>query len=1779
MNGQSAEHETQSTAIDAVSEDPSEALNELVHRYQQHLAGNQETASLGDICFTANAGRAHFNHRLSLTASTCEQASQKLSAIAAGEEVAGSWQSDAKDTHRTKIAFLFTGQGAQYKGMARELYTTQPVFKKALDRCADILSAHLDKPLIDILYSDSDSGELDETINTQPALFALEYSLAVLWKSWGIEPSVVMGHSVGEYVAACVAGVFSVEDGLKLIAARARLMHALPQDGAMVSVMADEHRVIKAIAPYKETVSIAAINGPMSVVISGAKDSIQAIVTELEGEGIKTKPLAVSHAFHSPLMAPMLTAFEEAANGIDYASPAMTLISNVSGQIANDEVTQPAYWVQHVREPVRFAKSMDVVAQQDCPILLELGPKPVLLGMGRQCIADDVHYWLPSLREGRSDWEQILESLGELYVQGVDIDWQGFDKDYGRRRVVLPTYPWQRKRFWIDGQEPTIEFKRDKDAHPLVGVPVLSAIEHKEIQFDSYITQNDPFYLTDHRVHGKVVFPATGYIEMALAAGFEVFQSDGLLLEDVEFHQVLLVQNKNVRLQTIITPGEGMHNFQIFSLLKHENSKPEWVLHASGKVLAQEAAASNPQIVLGELKEGYQTEVALQDYYQKYHKRGIEYGQNFQGLVKLWGRENESLGQVRLPDELILEKDIYKLHPVLFDVSLQILGAAFSGLGEEDTYLPVGIKRLQYYRRPGLTLWSHATVQPDISGNKKKLQANLQLITPEGDINVDVEGLQLKKISQQALLPDQKIAPEKWLYEVDWNKQLLRGQLLPPDFLPRPSDIYKDISPQVPSLIEKTNLTEYRELLSQLEIISIGYVVQAFRDLGWEFIPQQGFSTAEIVEKLGVTNQYEKLLVRLLEMLAEENIVKQNTDHWEVVSVPEELGMQGEIDTLYEHYPTFDTELTLLHRCGSNLADVLCEKIDPAHLIFPDGDTTTASKLYQESPVFKVINTVAQKATDLILEHLPKGRVLRILEVGAGTGGTSSYLFPHLPEGQTDYHFTDLSAMFGNKAREKFKDYSFIEYKTLDIEQDPISQGFSYHQYDIVVAANVLHATQGLGQTIDHVHKLLAPKGVLLLIEGTARLRFVDLIFGLTDGWWRFTDYDLRPSYPLISTPEWFELLNRRGFDQVISFPSSAEDAQGLSQQSLIIAQANEVREEVAVPGSWLIFADNSGTGENLSLLLKEQGEQCLLVYPGKTYQQLDDNKFELQSSSLEDYQNLLKVISDKGCLLRGVVNCWSLDAPHIDGMVTDDLINAIGVGCQSTLHLVQALAESPFLGSVSLKLVTRGAKSVSEKESLSSLTQSPLWGLAKAVALEHAELNCACLDLDPEVGVDESKAIFEEIWSESLEDRVAYRGPQRYVERLDRYQSQEEGKEFCFEPDGTYLITGGLGGLGLLIAEWMLTQGARNIVLVARSQPGSTVQQQIKELEDTGAQIKVIQADVSVFNQVKDVFTEVTRTMPAIRGVFHAAGVLDDGVLLQQNWSRFEKVMSPKVNGAWNLHTLTYDIPLDFFVLFSSTASLLGSLGQANHTVANTFLDSLAYYRQAHGMPGLSINWGGWAEIGAAARQSEEEHIGMNGMGSIPPAQGLQLLKQLLYTSKAQVGVFPMSWSEFPDQFSSSPFLMQMKSESAIQNKVEQGKFLRQLETAPVNDRRSLLVAHVRSQATRILGLNTNEILDVKEGFFELGMDSLTSMDLRSNLQNSLACFLPTTSIFNNPTVESLVDHLIHEVLTLDFAPVATMDLFEELEEESSETDELEGLSDDELEALLDEKLCDLTE
>ncbi len=675
------------------------ALKELASTYAGHLAAHP-AQHLADVCYSANAGRSHFNSRLAITAATSEELQERLDAYVEKGQGRGIQFGQVKLLQRPKIAMLFTGQGSQFVGMGRELYETHPAFREAMDECGEILRHYLEELLIDVLYNeDEDTSPLNETAYTQPALFAIEYAMARLWQSWGVEPDIVLGHSVGEYAAACIAGVVSLEDGLRLITLRAKLMQQLPRDGAMAAIFAGRDEVAEKLAPYAADLSIAALNGPENTVISGKTEVVEQIVAEFETSGVKSQRLTVSHAFHSPLMEPMLDEFADYAAGIEFRSPEITLISNLTAA-AMEQPPTAGYWREHVRQAVRFSDGIDALLAEKPDAIVEVGPQPHLIGMARRFAKSDAA-WVPSLRKGQDDWQQMLASLSQLYTLGVDVDWRGFDRSWPRARVHLPHYPFQRSRQWLESEGARRSFSgsHGPSLHPLLGSRVATAMKTR--LFQSRLSDRSPAYLADHVVQGSIVVPGAAYLEIALAAGEQVFGPGRHVVEDLAIQNPCFLPPAAARVaQTGVSPEMGGQvTVDIYSAPADEDSSA-WTLHACTKVRHAEGSNDEDERETIDTSAIIENAIDIQPreaMYELIAERGLSYGPTFQVLGTTHRVADAAVAPVELPEATRKQLGDYHLHPALLDGLLQMMAGIVpleeDGSYSSFTYMPTAVRR------------------------------------------------------------------------------------------------------------------------------------------------------------------------------------------------------------------------------------------------------------------------------------------------------------------------------------------------------------------------------------------------------------------------------------------------------------------------------------------------------------------------------------------------------------------------------------------------------------------------------------------------------------------------------------------------------------------------------------------------------------------------------------------------------------------------------------------------------------------------------------------------------------------------------------------------------------------------------------------------------------------------------------------------------------------------------------------------------------------------------
>jgi len=2069
-----------------------EALHAFTKSYKAFLIDEKNAGiPLSDICYSAALRCEHADHRLAIVGSTHQELAEQLDAFVAGETRLSMSVGRRGANSPNKVVFVFSGMGPQWWAMGRQLLQEEPVFRDVVVQCDSILRKMAGWSLKDELMADEEHSRIKETHITQPATFALQAGLAALWRSWGVEPDAIVGHSVGEVAAAYVAGIFTLTDAVRVVYHRSRLQQRAAGQGEMLAVGLSANAAKSLLAEYTDSVSIAAVNGPEDVTLSGDGAALKKIATLLEETQIFYRFLQVEVPYHSVRMDPLREELLKSLRTIKPRTAVKPVYSTVTGAMVSGPELTAEYWWQNIRHPVLFAEAVDQLIKNDYRLFLEISSHPVLAGSIMKCLAARKKEGtvIPSLRRHESDRIMMLASLGRLYTLGYPIDWNR-QHPGGGRFVRLPLYPWQRERHWNESDVT----RRDRIGilvHPLLGEPLESAYSAWSVELDTYRLA----YLNDHRVQDAVIFPAAAYVEMALAAARESFGPGPVVVEDITFHRALMMPgSESVSVQLVREPGRP--SFDIYS---HANgSEQPWVRHVSGKIRRCQDGVIPQRVSLEEIAARCKLEIPMSEVYQIYQKAGMQYGPLFQGVEKLWCGEGEALAQVHLPDGLEAGFAEYLLHPVILDSSFHVLlGAALKEAKEKNrkqgSYVPTRIGRVRFHGRSAKNPRVYARL---VDAGNDYFIGDILLLDEEGNTLAEVQALCTRAIEQSS----EKI--DSYLYEYQWKLQARTGQVLErsANYIPTPSQMAKSLQSEGERLRKEFGLDRYDAMDLETRALTNAYFLAALHKLGWIPKLNERISADTLVANLGILPQHQRLINRELELLAEDGILAAVCGEFEVRQMFKESNVGELWRSLWNRYPGQQAELLLMRQCGERLVEVLKGAIDPLELIFPQG-SATAENLYQDAPSFRIYNLLAQKTVALALEKLPEGRTIRILEIGGGTGGMTAYILRKLPADRTEYVFSDVTQIFGSQAEQKFHDFPFVQYKVLDIEQDPLAQGFEPHSFDMILASDAVHVTRALRESVGYIKKLLRSKGLLVLLEVNNAPRWILLVFGLLKGWWRFTDMDLRSSDPWITADKWKALLEEVGFPDVAYVTDRSDNKKAL--HSIILAQGPTVEEEVRTPtlpptqadktGAWIIFADRGGTGETLAGYLKARGERPIMIYPGEAFRSTASGSYQIDPASLEETQQVIAAALEGRTECRGVVHLWSLDTPPTDGM-TPAVVNSAQVyGCLSVLKIVQTLSKVTWTAIPRFWVVTREAENAGRVAEPISMAQAPVWGLRRTISNERPDLRCSVIDISHSPAPEEIQSLFEELISDDKEDEVVLRGYSRYVNRLMRVSSvkiQEaaqqlapvesgqpfaveiptpgmldnltlrgkdrqklglnqveirvhatalnfkdviitmgllpdealgpsgralgfecagvisavgeavttfkvgdeviasgggalcshmiidadwvwpkppqvsfdeaatipiafatahyslhhmgrmqkgervlihaaaggvgmaaiqiaqaagaevfatagtpakrdllralgvrhvsdsrslsfaddilaatggEGvdivlnslageaitksfavlrpygrfieigkrdlyennrielrpfrnnlsysavaldqlcaerpdqlralmrdmikdvsngllrplpyrlfsidniesafrymaqgkhigkvvismtnaevvvtparqKEISFRENGTYLITGGLGGIGLVMTQWMVEHGARHLVLCGRRGASPQAQATIDRIIQSGAEVVVAKVDVAQEQDVAAVLSTIAKKMPPLCGVIHAAMVIDDALLHQLDDRRMWNAMSSKVTGTWNLHAQTLHLPLDIFVMFSSFSSVIGASKQGNYVAGNAFLDALAHHRRALGLPALTINIG---VVGGAGYVAQQGNLGQKfeyfGVDLLPVQQLLNIFGMLLQEKAVQITAGCFNWQQMAKMsvLGDSPrFTYLIKP--FLNDDVGGGgaRLFDVLMATESSERQKLLEKHLREQMARVLGASPTKI-DADKPLIQLGLDSLMAVEVGNRMQSELGVSVPPVKFMEGISIIGMAQYLVEQLAVDHMADAA---------------------------------------
>ena len=747
-----------------------EALVAQVERLLKWLDDHPE-APIGDVCYTTNVSRSQFAFRFAAPAPSLADLKKHLA----------NWlkttSKDASSLQRTSgvpIAFMFSGQGAQWAGMAAQLYRTHSVFRNAMDRCHALAQPHLEHGLLEVIFAREGGDALvNRTDYTQPALFAVEYALAELLKSWGISPDAVIGHSLGEFVAACTAGVMTLEDAMRLVTARGALMHQMPNGGSMVAIFAQESVARALIDKIAPELAVAAMNGPLNTVVSGDGDTLRMLLEELDRQHITYRELHVSNAFHSPRTEPILDDLQKVANQITYHSPKLPLISNLTGELmaaAPDEI----YWRRHLREAVRFGDGMLALAELGCRSFLEIGPHPVLLPVAQACLGARGRSmnWIATLSRQKPDADAITEMLVALYLAGHNLNWAALHADSSWRRIPLPTYAFQRKRYWLEDNAIHRERARKvvERSHPLVGA--RTNFSSNEPCYEARYGTHHAGFFADHKVAGTIVLPTTAELEAATVVGRMHFGTSRISFDNAMHHQAMSFANGDDRtVRVLVTPLNA--DKASFKLVSKDAEDPQvWHTHMTG-TLRKSEMTSRPAFSTKQIRERCQQTLSIADFYARLNKLGLEYGPGFRGVQELYLGQNETLTKVKLPDGLANTQ--YLMHPAFLDACLHAYPLVLDGVGKTErdlhqSYLPISLEGYRCYQDGIDKAWVHTKLR---SVEKDDTQVvDIQVYDDAERPVADLEGLSLRRLPLGRVKQPEVSSTDNLFYRSVWRKSV-----------------------------------------------------------------------------------------------------------------------------------------------------------------------------------------------------------------------------------------------------------------------------------------------------------------------------------------------------------------------------------------------------------------------------------------------------------------------------------------------------------------------------------------------------------------------------------------------------------------------------------------------------------------------------------------------------------------------------------------------------------------------------------------------------------------------------------------------------------------------------------------------------------------------------------------------------------------------------------------------------------------------------------------------
>jgi len=1638
------------TLILPISAQSEPALRQMAAAWLQHLESSEETSA--SLCAAAARRRSHYDHRFAAVGDTAADLLHALRNYLQGSATSTSAIGTRQSSGPGRLAFVFCGQGPQWFAMGRELAASEAVFARVLDEIDALLQPHSCWSLRKVLDADEPESRLAETEYAQPALFAIHVALAALWKSWGVEPDGVVGHSIGEIAALHVAGVLDLPEAVRIVWQRASAMQRAPADGAMAAISLDEGAARRVIGSHGDTISIGAVNSPNGVVLSGARPVLDEVLVALEAQGVSHRRLAVQYAFHSAQMASLAEEFVGALGPVHTRPPRLSFYSTVSGAAANGGFGAD-YFGHNIRQPVRFGAAVQAMLADGFGIFLEIGPHPALATSIADCATgrDPAPLLLASMRRQRPELSSMLTSAAQLYVHQRSLRWDVISPARPATSA-LPAYPWQRQRYWLR-QPPSSARSAGAPYSECLGRRLPAAAARI---FEASWPHDAPTWLADHRVGDRLLVPAAAMLEALREAACDALGSNAACLRDFVVHRPLALDEQEGRATVWQVGADRADHDDIWRLRLHEaymdtGSVPAWRLVASA--VASVDSGKMPAAQSGDEAKAF-NDAETHDFYAAFDRIGVRFGPSFRTVRALRVGLNGAIAHLERASPSSAADG---LHPTLLDGTLQAVVAAATG-GDAaragELLLPVSVDRYLVQGPVPPSVTAHLTWRREVTGGS--LVADAVLTTVDHRPVAEIGGARFAPASIESLSSG-NAASADWLYDVTW---------VPVDREPGAALAAKAWI----LLVDDTGATEAVTAALQAvgcvcERVPAGNAERLSDALsrdGW----RRGLPLAGVMH------------VAAIDLPPDRSIDDSRIDQLTSIS-----GLIAYQELLRYGQP--DLPLVLVTRgaqavAGCNVpctpaaglwglqAAIAAEQPDfPCRVVDLDSD----------SPTIDVAGLLAEPAAQ---KTIPRRMALR----GARRLRPRLRHLP-VPDDRPAVLCCDKSGVIEDLG---WKPLSLAAPAPGEARVRVVAAGINFR--DVLVSLGMYPggADLPLGAECAGIVESVG--------SGVGNLRPGDAVFGFAP----------RSLATIVNVPATF----------LAPMPASLSMEQAAALPvAFLTAMYGLLR--VAQLGSGmsvLVHSAAGGVGMAAVQLALRAGATVYATAGSAAKRRLLE---ELGAHIVMDSRST--VFSDEILRITG-------------GRGVDVVLNSLAgdfIGAS-----VEALADDGCF----LELGKRDLWTPQQFMQKRPRARYVVYDLGSEAHADSGLLAPMLRELSEGLLSGSLRALPVRVFGfDGVHDAFRLMAQARHVGKLvlrsDHVAASQESP--LARDDATYLITGGLGAIGRHTACWLVERGARHLVLTARHPPDDSAQLTIDELRHQGAKVHVRGVDAGDRSAMSDLLREIAASMPPLRGVIHAAGIVDDGVLQQQDAARWQAVLHGKAHGARHLHDLTVGMPLDFFILYSAAGLLLGPAGQGSYAAANAELDALAAMRRAAGLPATSVAWGMWRDGGMAEAMVRRgtDVWSSRGLGWIAPEQGFERLTHLLRRGVAHAAVMPIDWDRFlrrahidPETFAG---LGEARSVSTSTDSPRfEGNVLASWRGAPPGQRRGLVLAHLQHKALEVLGLDAGTAVGESRPLKELGLDSLMAVELRNALTRSIGHPLPATLLFDYPTLDALAAYLI---------------------------------------------------